>query len=109
MPVIVGSNSDETSRSVPAIGSEAEYAALVRRQFPNPLVSSIVLNEYPAAEYRSPWAAYVALTSDLRFICPSRRTVSTLRAAQPQPVFRYFFTHTPESASPVKQLRTAGA
>lgn len=107
VPVIVGANSDETSRSVPPIRTEAEYIALVRRQFPGALLSSMVLAEYPAGEYKSPQAAFVALTSDSRFICPSRRTATALRAAQDEPVYRYYFTHSPENATPA--VREDGA
>lgn len=107
VPVVVGANSDETSRSVPQIRTEAEYVALVRRQFPNAFLSSRILAEYPANEYRSPQAAFVALTSDSRFICPSRRTAEALRNAQGEPVYRYIFTHSPENASP--SVREDGA
>jgi para-nitrobenzyl esterase len=34
----------------------------------------------------------VALTSDARFICPSRRFVRAAAASQDEPVWRYFFT-----------------
>lgn len=98
VPMIVGANSDETSRSVPAIRSEAEYVALVRRQFPNALVSALVLGQYPASEYKSPQAAYVALSTDSRFICQARRAAEALRGSQEEAVFRYFFTHSPENA-----------
>ncbi len=107
VPVILGANSDETSRSVPPIRTEAEYAALVRRQFPGALLSSMVLAEYPVEEYRSPQAAFVALTSDSRFICPTRRAAAALRGAQEAPVYRYFFTHSPENATP--DVREDGA
>jgi para-nitrobenzyl esterase len=107
VPVIVGANSDETSRSVPPIRTEAEYVALVRRQFPGATLSSLILAEYPVSEYKSPQAAFVALTSDSRFICQARRAVVALRGAQEEPVFRYFFTHGPENASP--SVAEAGA
>jgi para-nitrobenzyl esterase len=104
VPAIVGANADETSRSVPPIFDEAQYAAAVTRQF-GPL-APLVLRQYPAADYDSPRSAYVALTTDARFVCTSRRTARSLAESQSQPVFRYFFTFVPENASPA--LRRAG-
>ena len=97
VPVIIGNNDDETSRSVPPIATEAEYEALVRRTFP--AIGNLVLQTYPASAYSSPRAAFAAVTSDSRFICPSTYAVATLRDAQSEPVYRYHFDFVPESAN----------
>jgi para-nitrobenzyl esterase len=107
VPVIIGSNSDETSRSVPLIRTNAEYIAAVHKLFPQPALAAAVLAVYPAADYPSPRAAYVALTSDPTFICGARRNARALHANQPQPVWRYNLSHAPDNASPV--MRALGA
>jgi para-nitrobenzyl esterase len=106
VPLIIGHNADETSRSVPPISSEAQYVALVRGTFPTPGVAELVLRAYPAGDYPSPRAAFVALTSDSRFICPATRAVEIFRSAQSQPVYRYHFQHVPENANAL--LRSLG-
>jgi para-nitrobenzyl esterase len=59
-----------------------------------PVLGPMALAQYPSDAYGSPRLAYVALTSDARFICPSRRFVRAAAAAQDEPVWRYFFIHT---------------
>lgn len=107
VPVIIGSNNDETGRSAPLIRTNAEYVAAVRQLFPTPALASAVLAAYPASDYPSPRAAYVALTSDATFICGARRSARALHANQLQPVWRYNLSHVPDNAAPA--LRAAGA
>lgn len=90
VPFVMGSNEDETGQAVPDM-TEAEYTAAVNSLL-GPYAPQ-VLAEYPAADYAAPRDAYVALTSDLKFICPVRRALRAASAAQEQPVFRYQFTH----------------
>lgn len=92
VPFAVGANADETGNSAPAIPTEAQYQALVREQLP-PLLAEQALAQYPASAYPTPRAAYVRLTSDLRFVCPSREIAKAVDAAQAEPVYRYFFQH----------------
>jgi len=107
VPVIIGHNADETSRSVPPIPSEAEYLALLRRTFPTPGVAELVARMYPPSEYGSARAAFVAVTSDTRFICPITRVVEAMRNGQTQPVYRYHFQFVPENANALlRQLGT---
>jgi para-nitrobenzyl esterase len=98
VPMIVGSNSDETSRTVPIQqdATEAAYEAAVKALFG--ALAPAVLTHYPASNYASPWAAYVAVTSDAKFTCGARRIIRALRKGQTEPVFRYFFTHGLASA-----------
>ena len=90
VPVIIGANADETFRDAPELADEQAYVALITATF-GPLATA-VLEQYPAANYDSPRAAYVAVSTDARFVCTARRS---LRAAAmgASPVFRYFFTH----------------
>ena len=69
-----------------------QYQTLVRAQLP-PLLAEQALAQYPASAYPTPRAAYVRLTSDLRFVCPSREIAKAVDAAQAEPVYRYFFQH----------------
>jgi para-nitrobenzyl esterase len=107
VPVIVGSSSDETSRSVPLIRNETEYVAAVRLLFPARTVAGEVLAMYPARDYASPRAAYVALTSDAKFICGARAAARALDENQAEPVWRYVMTHAPENTPPA--FRALGA
>lgn len=100
VPIIVGANADETGRVVPPIVGAAEYGALVRAQF-GPVIAPLVLAQYPASDYDSPRDAFVALSTDARFVCTSRTVARVIEQSQPQPVFRYFFTFTPENANPL--------
>ena len=105
VPTIVGSNADETSRTVPLrqTATEAEYRAAVEALL-GPILAPAALAQYPAASYRSPWAAFVALTSQAKFICPTRKIAAALKGAG-SPTFRYFFDH-PLDNSPL--LRNFG-
>jgi para-nitrobenzyl esterase len=91
VPFMVGANADETGRYAPAITTEMQYQQAVQAMFP--LLYMQVLAQYPAAAYPTPRRALVALTSDARFICPSREVARAGAAAPTPPVWRYFFTH----------------
>lgn len=60
-------------------------------------MASAVLGQYPSASYASPKAAYVAVTSDSRFICSTRRVARDLLAGQAEPAYRYMLTHALEN------------
>src|SRR6185503_10210237 len=90
VPFVVGANADETGNSAPAIASEAQYQALVRAQLPQPL-ADMALAQYPASAFPTPRAAYVRLTTDVRFVCPAREIAKAADAGQTAPVYRYFF------------------
>lgn len=98
VPFVVGANSDETSRVIPPM-SEAGYEQAVKTLFGEGL-GEAVLAAYPVADYDSPRAAMVALTSDAKFICPARRIARAVAGAQAEPVYRYHFTHALENAGP---------
>lgn len=95
VPLIIGANADETGNSAPLNLSEAEYTALIRTQFGVPL-GDIILARYPASSYASPAAAYVALSTDVQFICPARR-LARAAAVYSQPVYAYRFAKAFES------------
>jgi para-nitrobenzyl esterase len=95
VPLIVGANADETSQMVGRIATEDEYRAAVYALLGQSL-GELVLVRYPVAEHGTPRGAFIAATSDARFICPARVVARTVADAQPEPVYRYFFTHALE-------------
>jgi len=90
VPFAIGANADETGSAAPPVSSEAEYRALVSAQFG--VLAPFVLARYPASAYATPRKAYVAATTDARFVCPSRR-FARAAAKGGSPVFRYFFSY----------------
>jgi para-nitrobenzyl esterase len=96
VPFIIGANSDETSRSVPQTMSEAEYTAAVTATFG--VLADQVLAVYPAANFDSPSVAYTQLSTDAKFVCPSRTIARAIAESKTEPVFRYFFTQNTEAA-----------
>lgn len=91
VPFAIGANLDETAAlSPPRIPDEEAYRAALVRQF-GAQPAAALLAQYPAAAYASPFQAYVRLTSDAAFICPSR-TIARAAARAGGPVYRYFFT-----------------
>lgn len=98
VPLIVGANAGETANSVPPMDVPT-YEALVKASF-GPL-AAMVLAKYPAADYGSDGdAAWVALTSDLKFICGARRSARAADAGQAAAVFRYHFAYDAYTALP---------
>lgn len=97
VPWILGSMSDETSRSVPLprTATAADYEAAVRTLLGTAADAALAM--YPVSEYPSPWHAYVQLTSDAKFVCGARKA---LRTAQPagQPLYRYSMNRAIEGA-----------
>jgi para-nitrobenzyl esterase len=90
VPFVIGANENETATSVGEL-TEMEYGDLVALLF-GPLAQQVLV-EYPVADYPSPRWAYIAVTSDAKFICPARTIARAARAAQSEPVYRYHFTH----------------
>jgi len=97
VPLVIGANADETGLEVPLAFGEAQYQAFLAATFPNAMLRAAVESLYSAATLGSARRAYVALTSDLRFICPSRTTARAFAAVPPAPVYRYFFTEVPDA------------
>ena len=71
--------------------TEAAYEQLVDTQFG--ALASQVLAHYPAANFPTPRAAYVRVTTDSRFVCPSRDIARAASHVQTEPVYRYFFQY----------------
>lgn len=68
--VIVGANDDETSRDVPPGLTETQFNGLVRATFGR--LADDVFALYALTDFDSPYRAWVALTSDVRFVCSTQ-------------------------------------
>jgi len=99
----IGANADETGAAAPTITSDAQYQAAVRAMFPQTFADQ-VLAQYPSASYPTPRAAFIQLTTDSRFVCPSREIASAVDGAQTEPVYRYFFQYRPSLRGAVHGL-----
>ena len=104
VPLLIGTNADETSKTVPlpTTASDADYRAAVAARFP--ALGAEVLARYPSSDYASPWAAFVALTTDAKFVCPARRAARAFADGQVEPVFRYVFSHALDDAPAQKKF-----
>ena len=106
MPIIIGSTADETLgwvRSGTAITAET-YAVEVEKVF-GAAARDRILAAYPPSSYASPQDAFIQLTTDGQFTCPSRRVARAFSAAQKEPVYRYLFAHTMENDARLKPVR----
>lgn len=98
VPLIIGANASETANSVPPMDAAA-YEALVTASF-GPLAAT-VLAQYPVADYGDDGdAAWIALTSDVKFICGARRSARAADEGQTDPVYRYHFAYDAYEAPP---------
>ena len=100
VPFAIGANADETGQAAPAVATPEAYQALVLQQF-GALLGALVLAQYPVTAFTSPRAAYVAVTTDARFVCTARRVARAVAANQPEPVYRYHFTHPLDNAGAI--------
>lgn len=110
VPVLLGSNADETGNSVGLIPNEKAYETAVRAWAAAsgaPNLATLLLAAYPVTDYDSQRDAFVALTSDAKFTCNNRRDARILRDSFTSPVFRYHFDQVPENASVLTRLQGA--
>ncbi len=88
VPVMLGTNADETARMVPPVSTATEYETTIRALY-GPLGNTI-LAQYPATAFGTPRQTLVRVTTDIIWTCGARKLV---RALGPhQPVYRYFFS-----------------
>lgn len=92
VPFMVGANADETGNAIGVIATEAQYEAAVRAMFPQALADQVLV-QYPASAFPTSRAALVRLTTDSRFVCPSREIARAADAGQTAPAYRYFFQY----------------
>lgn len=94
VPLVIGTNAQETSRMVAHVTTEAEYRAAVTAQYG--AAAPALLDLYPASDYASPQQALIAVTTDVTWTCPIRRLARAAADHQDEPVYRYHFSwHAP--------------
>jgi para-nitrobenzyl esterase len=108
VPLVIGTNTEEQGRNAPLTMTEEQYAEAVRAYAASlgaPALANALLSQYPTAAYSSPRAAYVALTTDIKFTCPARKALRAFDQGQTEPVYRYVFSHVADNVAPrVKAL-----
>jgi para-nitrobenzyl esterase len=65
-----------------------------------------VLALYPSSNYPTPRDAFIAATTDYRWLCPDRRLARAISNSQKEPVYRFVFTHA-QSGPPVATAQGA--
>lgn len=102
VPLVVGSNADEMASPAlnrVTIEDEAQYIStveLVGAAFGDDAPDRI-LEVYPASDYPTPNDAWVQVLTDAWFTCSARSIARTVADAQQAPVYRYFYTHRPQT------------
>ena len=94
VPLVIGTNADETARDAPMIATDAGYQQAVRAVY-GMVFGDLIMAQYPSASFPTPRHAFIAVTSDSRFTCPARQIARAAVAGQSEPVYRYFFTYSP--------------
>jgi para-nitrobenzyl esterase len=95
VPMVFGVNSEETGKVIGQVPDQATFDAMLAAQTGgDKALATAVAARYPVAEYGGSYRnAFVALTSDAKFVCASRAAARALDQGQTAPVYRYFFTH----------------
>jgi para-nitrobenzyl esterase len=109
VPIVFGSNSDETSLELagayPHGITAAQYSTMVLSYASgNQAFADQILAMYPASNYASPLEAYVQVTTDAKFT--STATYDACVAALGQsdaPVWRYFYAHHLDSGTAIEK------
>jgi len=90
VPLVVGSNADETSVWAPSLVGCAAYESAIAARVPD--ISDEVIARYPCADFATPAAAWSAVTTDATFTCPARAIARAAVAGQSEPVYRYLWS-----------------
>jgi para-nitrobenzyl esterase len=98
VPLVLGTNEDETGKAVPKVTTEAEYEAAVKAQY-GATRGAALLTQYPASRFATPRQALVRLTTDVTWTCPMRIFARQAAQHQTEPVYRYWFTWSPPGAA----------
>jgi para-nitrobenzyl esterase len=93
VPLIIGSNSEEMSLSTPATIYPFMVTALINTKIPAPFrtqAASLYPSGSNTTEARE---SYIGILTDGQFTSSTRRVAQCVSQNQPDPVYRYFFTH----------------
>jgi len=110
VPLIIGGGARETANPsayipVSADPDDTAYKADVYKLF-GQTVGDQVLALYPSSNYPTPRDAFIAVTTDYKFLCPARRLARAVSNSQKEPVYRFVFTHA-QSSPPVATAQGA--
>jgi len=109
IPVIIGSNTDETlgwADTAGQVTDEASYGAAIEKVF-GAGARERILALYPSRAYPTPRDAFAQVTTDAEFTCKSRSVARALAQAQKEPVYRYMFTQALENDPRMNALKVA--
>lgn len=109
VPLLLGTNREESTGfgdSTQPLITDSVYATAVHQQFDHfgAGVGDQILLLYPVADYDTPNYALIAVHSDYRITCPTRKFALAATGSQRPPVWRYLFTHRFENNSSLKVL-----
>lgn len=90
VPLVVGSNADETRVWAPTLVTCFDYEVTIQTGLP--LISDEVIAQYPCADYATPTDAWSAVTTDFTFTCPARAIARAAVAGQSAAVYRYLWS-----------------
>ncbi len=113
VPLIIGGGARETANPGAFIAPDADpddaaYRVDVNTLFGQfgPAVADQVSALYPSASYQTPRDAFIAATTDYRFLCPARQLARAVANSQREPVYRFVSTHA-QSNPPVATAQGA--
>lgn len=93
VPLIIGSNAEEMSISVPPTVYPFMINTLIKNSIPDDY-QSVAQTLYPSGSTNEEAReAYIAFLTDAQFTNTSRQTAQCVSLNQTEPVWRYFFTH----------------
>jgi para-nitrobenzyl esterase len=93
VPLMIGSDADEVSRSVPATVTPEMVAGLLLQTVPAALQDQARLLYPPGSTAKEARNSYVQILTDSQFTTPVRRTARAVAPKSASPVWRYFFTY----------------
>lgn len=93
VPLMIGSNSEEMSLSVPPVVTPGMVNALIASTIPLAYQSQAHAVYPSGSNNTEARKSYVGILSDAQFTATTRRTARCVSQNQNEPVWRYFYTH----------------
>ncbi len=100
VPMVIGSNSEETARMIPLpamVATAADFERIARAYLVQyrltPAQNDAVIALYNPMNFPTPWKALQELTTETRWSCPTRALIRTVVPVQREQAFRYYFRH----------------
>lgn len=93
VPLMIGSNSDEMSLSVPPTVTPGMVTALINATVPVAMRPQANALYPPGSNTVQARQSYIGILTDAQFTATTRRVAECVSMNQTEPVWRYFFTH----------------